>query len=340
MMDYDTVSEDEWEEIILKLDCTCFFHSPSWAKIVEKTWDYRTATRLYHVNGKKILIPMMEANILGFKIFTNIPNNADAGGLFSESDITTDDFKSIVTDIIGGRNLSFSLAFPPFMKLAPGKSSPINEDWKLKDEFTYTHLIELRNKNYEYIWNDFHRKTRQKIRKAKKLGVEVREGTSLDDFKAFYDIYARESSQKWGYGTPQIPFKLCKNLYKYGSDHVKLSLAIKDDKIIAGTISFLYSKMFYIFMSAYLPEYGTFNPTSVLFDESIKIACQEDCTYVNFGTSGNLKDLRKFKGKFGSEEVKLKRYKVYSNIGKIVSEINKKFRFYSNLAEIQDKIRI
>jgi hypothetical protein len=329
-MDYDTVSEEEWEEIILKFDCTCFFHSPSWAKIVEKTWDYRTATRLYNVNGKSILIPMMEANKFGFKIFTNIPNNADAGGLFSESDITTDDFKSIINDIVGGRNLSFSLAFPPFMKLAPGKSSPINEDWKLKDEFTYTHLIKIEDKNYDDIWNGFHRKTRQKIRKAKKSGVEIKDGTSLGDFKSFYDIYAKESLQKWGYETPQIPFKLCKNLYKFGSDHVKLSLATKDDKIIAGTLSLLYSKTFYLFMSAFLPEYGTFNPTSILFNHAIKQACQEGYNCVNFGTSGNLKQLGKFKEKFGPEKVELERYQVYSNLGRIVSKINKRYRIYSS----------
>jgi len=342
-MDYDKVSNGEWEEIILKSDNASFFHSPSWAKIVEKTFNYRTATRLYNISGKEILIPMMEANILGFKIFaSSIPVNNDAGGLFSESEITTDDFKSIVKDIVGSRSLSFSLALPPFMKLSPVKSSSqIKEDWKVKDEFTYTHILELEGKNYEDIWkNDFHRKVRQKVRKAKKSGVEVREGTSLDDFKTFHDIYTTEASQKWGYETPQIPLELCKNSYKYGSDHVKLSLAIKDDKIIAGTLSLLYSKTFYLFMSAFLPEYGTFNPTSLLFNESIKQACQEGYNYVNFGTSGNLKNVRKVKEKFGAEKIELNRYKVYSNLGKMVSKINKRYRFYSNLAEIQNKINI
>jgi len=339
-MDYNKVSKSEWEDIILKSDNASFFHSPSWAKIVEKTFNYRPATRLYEINRKEILIPMMEANILGFKIFTTIPDNSDAGGLFSESDITTDDFKSIVKDIVGGRSLSLSLTLPPFMKLSSGQSSSkIKEDWKLKDEFTYTHLLELEGKNYEDIWkNDFHRKTRQKVRKTKKSGVEVREGTSLDDFKTFYDIYAKEASQKWGYETPQIPLKLCKNLYKYGSDHVKLNLAIKDDKEIAGTLSFTYSKMFYVYMSAFLLEYGTFNPTSLLFNESIKQACQEGYNYVNFGTSGNLKNVRKTKEKFGAEKVELNRYRVYSNLGKLVSKTNKRYRVYSNVAEIRNKI--
>jgi Acetyltransferase (GNAT) domain len=337
-MDYNKVSKSEWEEITLKSDNANFFHSPIWAKIVEKTWNYRTATRLYHINGKEILIPMMQANILGFKILTNIPNNSDAGGLFSESEITTDDFKSIVNNIVGGRNLSFSLTLPPFMKLS-SDSSIIKENWKLNDEYAYTQLLELEGKNYENIWkNDFHRKARQKVRKAKKTGVEIREGASLKDFKTFYDIYATEASQKWGYETPQIPFKLFKNLYKHGSNHVKLNLAIKDDKTIGGTISFPYSKTFYVFMSAYLLEYGPSNPTSLLFNESIKQACQENYNYVNFGTSGNLRNVRKIKEKFGAGKVEISRYRVYSNLGKMVSEINRKLRVYSNVAEVQNKI--
>jgi hypothetical protein len=81
--------------IILKSDNTCFFHSPSWANIMEKTWDFRTATRLYYINGKRILIPMMEANRHGFKTFSSMPGNFEHGGLFSESEITNDDFKSL-----------------------------------------------------------------------------------------------------------------------------------------------------------------------------------------------------------------------------------------------------
>lgn len=36
--------------------------------------------------------------------------------------------------------------------------------------------------------------------------------------------------------TPNIPFKLCKNLYEHSSDQIKLRLAIKDDKVISGLI--------------------------------------------------------------------------------------------------------
>jgi lipid II:glycine glycyltransferase (peptidoglycan interpeptide bridge formation enzyme) len=289
---------------------------------MEKTFAHRSATRLYEINGKEILVPMLEENIYGFKSFDFISGNAETGGLFSESSITTDDFKSIVNDIIGGRNLSFSLALPPFMDLASDESSSqTKEGWKFNDEWNYVHLLNLEGKSFEDIWKNYKSKTRTHIRKAKKSGIETRDATSLDDFKKFYNIYTKVS-QNWGYKTPPIPFKLLKNIYKYGSHHVKLSLAIKDDKIIAGLLSFPYAKTVYLYMSSFLPEYGKFNPARLLDCEAIEQACHEGYKYVNFGPSANFKHIKKYKEGFGTEKVEINRYKIYSNLGKMVNKIN------------------
>jgi len=318
-MDYEEVSIDEWEEIVLNSDNASFFLSPSWAKILEKTWDYRTATRLYHLNDKSILIPMMEADRHGFKTLSSMPGNFEHGGFFSESEITNDDLKSILNDILGGRNLILHINLSSGPELAP----KISVEWKVKDEFESTNILELENKDYEDIWKNYKQSTRRAVRKALKSGLEIREGTSLDDFKAFHDIYTMEAEQKWDLKTPKIPFKLCKNLYKYGSDHVKLTLAIKDDEVIGGLIDLWYSKTVYNFMSAFLPEYGTFNPVSLLFNESIKHASQEGYKSYNFGPSGSLKNLIRYKQGFGAETVEIYRYKVYSNLGKMISKIKK-----------------
>jgi lipid II:glycine glycyltransferase (peptidoglycan interpeptide bridge formation enzyme) len=265
---------------------------------------------------------MMEQHIWGFKTFEAMPGGPDIGGLFSESSITFDDLKSIVNDIIGGRNLSFSLALPPFMNLASDESSSlIGEDWKVNDEWNFTHLLDLEGKDFRDIWKKYKSKTRTHIRKAKKSGLETRNATSLNDYKAFYDIYTKVS-QNWGYKTPPIPYKLLENLYKYGSHHVNLSLAIKDDEIIAGLLYFSYAKTVYLYMSSFLPEYGRFNPARLLDCEAIEQACREGFKYVNFGPSANFKHIRKYKEGFGTEKVELNRYKVYSNLGKMVNKIN------------------
>ena len=323
-MMYDEVSGREWEEIVLKSDNAYFFHSPLWAKIMEKTYPYHVATRLYNINGKKILVPMMKQEKYGLKNFTSMPGNKDQGGFFSVSSVTVDDFKLIVNDIVGGRNLSFSLALPPFMGLSDGEDdSPVKEDWEFKDEWNYVHLLNLEGKDFEDIWkNDFHKKTRGSIRKAKKSGVKIRDAMSLDDFKTFYDILLG-ASKKWGLEAPPVPFKLLENLYKYGSSHVNLSLAVKDDRIIAGLLYFTYSKTVYFYLSSFLPEYGTFNPLSLLYSESIERVCMEGYKYVNLGPSGNLNHIKKIKERLGAEKVEINRYRVYSKLAKILNKINR-----------------
>ncbi|MGZ7096737.1 MAG: GNAT family N-acetyltransferase, partial [Methanobacterium sp.] len=305
-------------EIILKSDNSSFLHSPIWAKIMEKTYNYRTATRLYELEGKEILIPMMELNLskYGLKTFASMPGTNDQGGIFSKSEITRDDFKAIVNDIVGGKNLSLYMNLSLY-----GLSSNIKEEWRVKDEFNYVQFLNLEEKTFEDIWNKYKGYTRRAIRKAKKSGVEVRDATSLDEFKTFYDIYA-QASKKWGFETPLFPFKLLENLYKYGSDHIKVSLAIKDDKIIAGNLFFTYSKTMYGYMGAFLREYGTFQPTSLLYNEVIEYAFREGYKYVNFGPSGNLKHIRRFKDGFGAEKADVDRCVIHSTLAKIMNKIN------------------
>ncbi|MGZ7136258.1 MAG: GNAT family N-acetyltransferase, partial [Methanobacterium sp.] len=221
-----------------------------------------------------------------------------------------------VNDIVGGRNLRL------IINLLSRESFPqLKEEWKFKDEWSYTHILNIEGKTFEDIWKNYKSKTRTHIRKAKKSGVETRDANSMDDFKTFYDIYA-QVTRNWGYKTPPIPFKLFENLYKYGSDHIKVSLATKDDKIIAGLLSLTYSKTVYLYMSSFLPEYGRFNPARLLDSEMIEQACIEGYKYVNFGPSGNLKHIKQYKEGFGTEKIEINKYKVYSHLGKIINKIN------------------
>jgi Acetyltransferase (GNAT) domain len=325
-MDYEKVSYKEWEEIIQKSDNTYFFSSPTWAKIIGKTYnEYRTATRLYHINDKSILIPMMEKNThgknaYGFKSYESMPEGWS--GLFSESEITTDEFTSIVKDIIGRRN-TFYLALPPFENISPGKSA-IKDEWKVKDEWNYMHILNLEGQDFEDIWKNYRRDTKRKIRKAIKSGVEIKDATSLDDYRDFYKFWS-QASQNWQYQDTHS-FKFFSNLHKYGSPHVKLSLATKDNTTIAGILSFYYTNTIFWYFSAFKSEYGKLSPTSLLLNNLIEQACQEDYKYINFGLCGNLEGLISYKEGFGAEPVEIERYSAWSNGAKTSAQILNKIK--------------
>lgn len=308
-----SLSKSKWEDIILSSGDSYFFHSPLWAKIIEKTFNLADATRLFEVNEKEIVVPLMKKKRYGFNFFNSMPFGY--GGFFSKSLISSDEIKTIIDKIIGGNNLIFNLTLPPL------SNQPLNflnsYIKEIENEWDYTHILKL-NESFEFIWkNNFKKKTRNAIRKSEKNNIEVRKGDSLNDFKEFYYLYSK-SSEKWGYEAPPEPFNLYKYLYKYGYPHVNLYIATKDSETIAGLISLNYGKNVYYWGSAFLDDYGTFNPTSLLLSRSIEQACTEGYKLFNMGASGELFGVMKFKEGFGAQLVNTNKFKASSSVGQFV----------------------
>jgi hypothetical protein len=264
------------------------------------------------VNGKEILVPMMKRKQYGFNFLHSMPFGY--GGFFSESSINSGDIKSLINEIIGCKNLIFNFTLPPFSDLPLDfRNSSIIE---LKDSWDNIHILPV-DIDFEYIWNNkFKKKTRGAIRKAEKNNLYIRKGESLDDFRDFYDIYDK-ASKKWGYENPEHPFDLYKNMHRYGSNYINLYLAMKNDEPIAGFITLNFGKNIVPWASVFLNEYGTFNPTSLLYCHVIKSACNNGYKYVDFGESGVLSGIKRFKESFGAEQIKLNRFKAFSTVGRL-----------------------
>ncbi|MDI6720586.1 MAG: hypothetical protein QMD46_13350 [Methanomicrobiales archaeon] len=69
----EEVPPSHWEEIVKEAEGCCFFHTPAWAHIVEKTYGYRTATRLFEIDGTQVLLPMMEEPLHGIRVYHSMP---------------------------------------------------------------------------------------------------------------------------------------------------------------------------------------------------------------------------------------------------------------------------
>ncbi|MCZ7396168.1 MAG: GNAT family N-acetyltransferase [Candidatus Methanoperedens sp.] len=316
--EYDEkVSTSKWEEIIRNSENSYFFHTPAWAKILEETYSYRIATRLYEIDGNEVLIPMMEDKKYGFYHYNSIP--LGYGGIFSLSDISSETLQKILKNIVDWRHLSFNLSLPPFSNFSVPEDSLIKQ---VNSEWNYTHMLSLEN-GFEYIWkNKFEKNTRTAIRKADRSGFEILDCNSLDEVREFYKLYI-ESSIRWGYKKPPLPIKLYENIYKFGRPHVRIKLAFKDDNLIAGWGDHYYGKNVFAFLSVYSQGYERYNPVNLLVKDSIEQACNEGHKYYNFGASGNLEGVQKFKESFGAEKEKLKNYRVLSRLGKFADMILK-----------------
>ena len=311
----ENVPEQKWDEIVRNSENSYFFHTPAWAKILEETYGYRIATRLYEIEGNEVLIPLMDCKKYGFRYYDSMP--LGYGGIFPVSNISSETLKMILKYIVGGRHLSFRLSLPPFSNFSIREDSSIRQ---VDSEWNYTHMLPL-EKGFEYLWkNKFKQTNRTAVRKAEKNRIEILNGNSLQDFRGYYQLYA-DVSKRWGYKKPQHPLRLYENMCKFGLPHVQLRLAIKDDKVIAGLVSFYYSEIVFYCISAYLEEYNIYRPTNLLLKDSIEHACEEGYKYYNFGASGNLEGVRKFKESFGAERVDLKHYVVQSRLGRLAKMV-------------------
>ena len=316
----ENVSELKWDEIVRNSENSYFFHTHAWAKILEATYGYRIATRLYELEGNEILVPMMEGKKYGFQYYHSMP--LGYGGIFLVSNISSEALQKILKNIVGWRHLLFKLSLPPFFSFSIQEDLTISQ---INSEWNYTHVLSL-EKGFEYLWkNKFNRKNRNAIRKAEKSGVEISKKNSVNNFREYHKLYIK-SSKRWGYKKLPHPLRLYENMCKFGLPHVQLRLAIKDDKAIAGLVSLYYGKNVFYWISSYLKEYEIYRPTNLLLKDSIEQACDEGYKYYNFGASGNLEGVRKFKESFGAERIEIKQYLVQSRLGKLATSLLNKVR--------------
>jgi len=309
---YTHPSDSEWEDLISSCENCYFFHTPAWAKVLEGTYGFKIATRLYEVSGTRILVPLMRKRKFGFNFYISMPMGY--GGVFSTSSLTNDVYGRIFKHIIGGRNVSLRISLPPFSDILPRHNLGVRL-LKMEGD-NYTHILPLEG-GFDHIWNHkFEVHTRTAVRKAEKNDIKIVNENSLENFRAYY-ILLSDSSKKWGYKEPFYPFKLFESLYKYAFDYVQLRLAVKEDVVIAALLSFAYGSNVFYWGSAVVEEYKALNSINLLLKDAIEDACDQGYKYFNFGASGGLDGVSRFKDSFGAEKIEINQYLMLSRLSQV-----------------------
>ncbi len=161
------------------------------------------------------------------------------------------------------------------------------------------------------ILMDMHSKTRYNIRLAKRRGVEVIEGTTLEDVDTFYRLL-EITSERNDFGVRGQPY--FENLYQevISSGWGKLFLARYEDEMIAGTIGLRTSRCVWYLYGASANRHRNVMPNYALQWSMILWAKEEGCEVYDLrGVSGDLDPdnplygLYRFKKGFGAELVEL-----------------------------------
>lgn len=173
-------------------------------------------------------------------------------------------------------------------------------DWEIKD--LETHVLDVRE-GWDAVWQSkFNDKVRNQCRTAWKKGVEVKVAGSTADFETYYEIYA-DSTRRWGYAKPPYPPELFAAFASLNGRGVELKLGIVNGQAIAG-IMLLHGRRSTLYWSgAMLKEFASYSANNGLLEVAIREACERGAANFDFGASGELESVRKFKEQFGAAPV-------------------------------------
>jgi lipid II:glycine glycyltransferase (peptidoglycan interpeptide bridge formation enzyme) len=305
-------SREEWQEILDKCTHATFFATPDWAEVVEKTYCYKTDTKLFLFgDGQKVIVPL---SIIGksYRIFAHyisVPFH-NYGGLFSDREISDLRIRKIIDRLKSGLKMDVTLCPHPF-------SNARYPDDYITDEYS-THILDL-TQGFESIWSKY--KDRDQARKARKEGVTIRLGNSIDDFKTYYEMYCA-SAKRWGLKDPQ-PYMLYENLCGMAGSRLKLWFANYNEKDIAGIILAYFNEIVVYYGAAFYYEYEKLRPNNLLLIEAIKDACNRRYKYFDFLPSAGIEGVEKFKKSFGAEKHKFNSYHLTGKYLDIISNLRK-----------------
>ena len=141
------------------------------------------------------------------------------------------------------------------------------------------------------------------VRKARRSGVQVTQGSTLRDFRVFYELEAETRRRQ---GVPVYPFSLYRNIYELllPREKCRLYLAYAGDVPIGGVVVFYHNGLAVYGYSATKAdsEYLRLQPTNLLLWTAIEDAHGMGCRMFNFGSTPlSNQGLLSFKKRWGTE---------------------------------------
>lgn len=213
---------------------------------------------------------------------------ASFGGLVTTLDMTMRELEHLIGQLLAySRSQKYSaieLTLPPYIYFS--QASQKLEFLLYRAGFRYhqrelTHFLDLRSFNQNFSEN-FSAEFNRKIRRARQLGVTVRE---CDDFTLFYHILEKNLQDKHK-TSPVHTLKELFDLKQRLPERVRLFAAYVQDKMIAGILLFICNAQaalaFYI---SQLAEYQQYRPVNLLCYETAQWCAEQELAYFDFGTS-------------------------------------------------------
>ena len=289
-----------WEELAAAHPAATFFHSPLWHAIVTGSYpDYGIGTvGFVRDDGSRAVLPMIRTKKGGLlRGAARLKSSVFGGygGILAEDGVTAGQQEELYR-LVAGRRATIALETNPFLQTAVS----LPEDFTCRPDFTQALPL---TPDEAALQRKLNRGAKSNLNQAMKQGITVRLASSPADMQCYYGLY-RDTLRRWGDAALfTYPESFFYDIFSHAGEHVKVWLAEKGEKIVAGVIIFYWNRIASYWHGASHQDYFSCYPNNLLHMEVIRHAAAAGCQYYDFGPSGGQEGVARFKRSFGAVEM-------------------------------------
>ncbi len=309
---FDLQPEDpRWERVVANHPDALPYHHPAWFEVLRETFGYKPAA-LGCADGTgrlSAILPLFEKkSLLAGLHFSSLPHTPLAGPLAADAD----SLRALVSaaaarvDQSAARWLQLKVMGASLDGLVDGFS-------RVTWDATYVLDLPDSPEHLRFGSSRNHSRIRWAVRKASRLGVTVRNASSLDDVRQWYELYLETMR---GHATPPRPFRLFELMWEIlaPQDRLRLLLAERQagggrTRLLAGSLFLLHGRTVVYAFNGRDRTQLEFRPNDAIHWKAITDACNAGFRRYDFGeVAGGNDGLADFKEKWGAAPVTLYRY--------------------------------
>lgn len=260
----DALDVQEWDNLLSRSEVCDAFQAYEWALVLQNSMG---------VQPRFLLVKCREQSIGGVmffakKMFGMIDSYEIRGGplyIRGNKEIV---MKSILRTLSEKKKKAVNLLFVPFPLINSGLKPIFNAQGYLSYPFRTT-IIDL-SRRLQDVWKALNKKARWGVRKAERLGLEVKEADTWQKWEQYYRLHLLHGREKQ---YPTKPPEFFRELFKLHQKNMsRLFLAQHEKHTIAGSLFLIYKQNMIFLQNASRAAFLSHNPNNLLQWKSIEWA--------------------------------------------------------------------
>lgn len=301
---FDPLEDSRWNAFVDRHPRASLFHSSAWLRALRATYGYQPVAFTWSAPGERlqgaVLFCEVDSWLTGRRL-VSLPFSDHCEPLVSDADSQT---------LLSVLERKLPASRWRYIEIRPLNSGdPASARWHTSASYCF-HRLDLRPELGKLLRNCHQSSTQRKIRRAEREGLTYREGSNELLLKEFYRLLVITRKR---HHIPPQPRKWFRNLMDAFGEDLKIRLALKGDRAVAGMLTIRHKDTLYYKNGGSDARFHNLGGMHLLFWNSIRDAKSDGLTSFDFGrVDADQPGLITFKNRWGAGSSPLHYYRFSS----------------------------